>query len=352
MAIGISPCPPFVKPNSVPGVLWDGNTAAWYKHNDPVAGVIKDGANRVSFWLDKMGYSIGPELVNQVAWYTAAYWDTFDANWSQVGNTLSSNGNNGVVQKNGFWAVGSTYKITYTVIVIAGTMEAPFDGVTLSGQSSIVSETKTYYYTPGAVNVRVTSIVFNGTITALSIKQVTGNHLLQATAASQPLWSAANGVLFDGVNDLMKATAFALVQPEMIYLVIRQITWGINRAFCDGNAVANRMVVYQNNASPEIDILIVAPVCPNINLILNTLSIVKVLFNGANSFSQVNLTAQSLGNVGVGDGNGFTLGGRYDGAAANYCNIEVKEIIIRRTADNAATQAAIYNYLKSANAVP
>jgi hypothetical protein len=93
--IGISPCPPFVHPQGAPGILWDGNTVAWYKHNDPVAGVIKDGANRVSFWLDKMNYGIGAELVNQATWYTAAYWNTFDVNWSQNGVQLDSNGANG-----------------------------------------------------------------------------------------------------------------------------------------------------------------------------------------------------------------------------------------------------------------
>lgn len=348
-AIGTSPCPPFNRNSLVPGILYDGNTVAWYKHNDPVAGVIKDGANRVSFWLDKMNYGIGAELVNQAAWYTVAYWDVaFNANWSQAGVTLSSDGNNGFVARNNFWTLGATYKITISITVAGGNITPPFASVLPTALA--LTGTYTYYYTP-SIDVRLwmSSQLFNGTVTALSIKEVTGKHLLQATAASQPLWSAANGVLFDGVNDFMKATAFAFVQPEFIYFVGRHITWTNNDYFYDGDNIPSSGLVQFGLVPSIVNYAGVVGVL-NSNLVLNTFSIIRSLFNGVTSFVQVNKTASVIGNIGASNMNSFTLGA--NGLNADCSNIEVKEIILRKSADNAATQDAIYNYLKNINSVP
>jgi hypothetical protein len=60
---------------------------------------------------------------------------------------------------------------------------------------------------------------------------------------------------------------------------------------------------------------------------------------------QVNATAAVTGNTGVANLGGFTFGGNVGGG--NYGNIEAKEIIIRKIADSAPDQTAIYNYLKT-----
>jgi hypothetical protein len=347
MAIGISPCPPFVKRPGIPGVIYDGNTAAWFDTSSP-QHVVKDGANRVSYLFDKIGYGIGAEMVNQATWYTAAYWDlAFDANWSQVGNTLVSNGNNGITWKNNFWVVGATYKITISVILAGGTLRAPFDGITVPLLIA-ASGTYTYYFTTAAIAIQMQSFVFNGSVTSLSIKQVTGNHLIQATGASQMLWSA-NGVLADGVNDFMKCTAFAYVQPEFIYFVGRQITWTINDYIFDGDN-DNLGCVYQDNATPTIRPYANLPGAAGDNLVLNTFGIVRTLFNNANSSFQINNNAIILSNWGWNNMNGFTLG-KPGNIALQYSNIEVKEILLRRTADNAAVQTSIYNYLSNKYAI-
>jgi len=347
--IGISPCPPFAKPSLIPGVLYDGNTVAWYKHNDPVAGVVKDGANRVSFWLDKMNYGIGAELVNQAAWFTAAYWDNvLDINWSQAGNTLVSNGNSGLASRLLFFTIGKTYKVTFTVNVIAGQFNAPYDGIGGVQFSTVVSGTYTYYYTASATSLIMASVLFNGSVTALSIKEVTGKHLLQTTAASQPLWSAANGVLFDGVNDFMKATAFAFVQPEFIYFVGRQITRTFADSFFDGDGL-NTGRIYQDIPPSNLIAFNGIGSLTNGNLPLNTFGIIRLLFNTPNSIFQINKTAAILGNFGVNDMNNFTIGS--DGAATTNGNIEVKEIILRKSVDNVNTQDSIFNYLQSINGI-
>ena len=344
--IGISPCPPFAKPPGVPGVLYDGNTAAWFKHND-MNTVIKDGADRVSFWLDRYNYAIGAELVNQATWYTgAAYWTgTYDVNWSTVGTTLSSNGNNGTASKPNFFTIGATYKIVISITRVGGTLRV-WDAAAIAA-SLVASGTYTIYFTATAVDFALQSLVFNGTVTALSVKRVTGNHLLQATGASQPLWSAANGILFDGVADFMKCIAFAYIQPEMIYFVGRQATWSNGDTIYDGN-LNDTAELFQATLTPQIYAYAGILSLLNNNLILNTFGIIRNLFNGVNSILQINLSAAIVGNFGASNSGGFTLGSIANGGAG-YSNIEVKEIILRRSADNAATQLQIYNYLKNVN---
>jgi hypothetical protein len=348
MAIGVSPCPPFVKPCGVPGVIFDGNTAAWFDTSSP-QHVVKDGANRVSYLFDKIGYGIGAELVNQATWYTLAYWDlATPPNWSQVGNTLVSDGNSGVLRKTGFLAAGLVYEVRVSVIRNAGTIYPFYDAGTAAPAPINATGNYTYYVLGSLSNIVCNSVLFDGSVTMMSCKQVAGNHLIQLTGASQPLWSA-NGVLFDGVNDFMKCTAFALVQPEFIYFVGRQITWSniINCCTYDGNIV-NSMLLYDTGISPSEDIYAGVGVSNN-TWILNTFMILRSLYNGAASMFRVNNGAAVNGNVGANNAGGFTLGAA--GSNVQWKNMEVKEIILRRTADNAAVQTSIYNYLANKYAI-
>ena len=354
MAIGVSPCPPFTKTPSVPGVLYDGNTVAWFKHND-ARSVIKDGANRVSFWLDRYNYTLGAEMVPQNLWYTLAWWDAGTAaDWSQAGVTLASSGIFGGYQscvRNFFWIAGRTYKITYTIVItFAGTFRAPFANI-IFGETAVVSQTVTYYYTPNGTDLAVAAQGnLIGSLTALSIKQVTGNHLLQATGVAQPLWSAANGILFDGVADFLRCIPFVFIQPEFIYFVGRQITWTGADYIYDGEAAANTGALYQQAFTPELKADAGGASGANNNLALNTFGIIRCLFNGANSLLQINQTVAVIGNFGAANMGGFVLG--INGLSVAWSNIEVKEIILRRSADNAAVQLQIYNYLRNANVIP
>ena len=66
-------------------------------------------------------------------------------------------------------------------------------------------------------------------------KSGNGNDLVQATETNKPTWNS-NGVLFDGVDNFMKAVAFTLIQPEFIYIVFKQVTWTSNARVFDGNS--------------------------------------------------------------------------------------------------------------------
>ena len=321
----------------------DGNTVAWYKHNDPVAGVVINTAPGVNHWLDKFNYALGAEMINQTQWYTPAYWNVFAANWSQVGTTLVSNGSSGNLRKDAFLTVGLTYEYKITVVRNAGTL-AILDGATLFF-SITASGTYTGCLTATAAFFLYSSTNFDGAITLVSLKRISGNHLIQQTTANKPTWSAANGVLFDGVNDFMKTVAFAFVQPEFIYFVGRQITWTNSDYFIDGGS-ADRGLIYQSPAANNLRAY-AGSFSGAISPPANTFIIIRLLFNGANSSFRYNKEIAVAWDCGVRNMDGFTLGASAPGTSPG--NIEVKEIILRRSADNADTQSAIYNYLENIN---
>jgi hypothetical protein len=177
-----------------------------------------------------------------------------------------------------------------------------------------------------------------------------GRNLLQATGANQPIWSLTNGVLFDGVNDYMKTLAFTYIQPEMIYFVGRQVTYQTGDQFIDGNASYSGLIE-QSGVSPGIRSYAGVFLPVSNDLAINTFGIIRCLFNGLNSTFQVNNNTVIVSGGGANTMGGFTLASVGAGTG-QWANIEVKEIILRRTVDNAAIQTSIYNYLKAINAVP
>ncbi len=172
-----------------------------------------------------------------------------------------------------------------------------------------------------------------------------GHDLLQANGADQPLWSA-NGILFDGVSEFMQCGAFAYVQPEMIYIVLKQVTWiNASRVF-DGNLLSY-CALQQYSTTPDLQLYAGTGFTnANSNLAVNTWGIVRVLFNGASSTIQVNKTTITTGNPGDRDSGGFTLGVGGN-IISGFSNIEVKEIILRKVADSESDETVIYNYLKN-----
>lgn len=174
-------------------------------------------------------------------------------------------------------------------------------------------------------------------------KSGNGNDLVQATETNKPTWNS-NGILFDGVDNFMKAAAFTLVQPEFIYIVVKQVTYSANDRFFDGNTT-NKGIVYQAGTTPQIQAYAGASSTNDSNLALDTYGILRVLFNGASSTLQVNGNAQITGNFGAADMGGFYLAANAATGGSQFGNIEVKEVIIRNVADSAQDEGTIYNYL-------
>jgi hypothetical protein len=183
-------------------------------------------------------------------------------------------------------------------------------------------------------------------VSAWNDKLASGRNLLQAGADNiKPVWSI-NGLTFDGVRQYIKAAAFTYNQPELIYIVFKMITWTSSDYIFEGNTHdvgafweyggTNGITGYAGTAY--------AP--SNYDLTLDTFGIVRVSFNGASSFTQVNAGTPVVVNFGAGNMGGFTLGSRSDGAAT-FSNILVKEIILRNITDSSGDQTSIYNYLKA-----
>ncbi len=168
------------------------------------------------------------------------------------------------------------------------------------------------------------------------------NHLPQAIGTNQPLWSS-DGVLFDGVDNFMKAVGFTYGQPEQIYIVLKQVTWTISEFVMDGSAGGQRGILYQRTATPGLMVFAGIDSSLNNNLAIGAFGIIRILFNGASSKFQINETAAITADFGSNDMDGFTLGANF--VPGNYSNIEVKEIILRDIDDTDANEQEIYDYL-------
>ncbi len=167
---------------------------------------------------------------------------------------------------------------------------------------------------------------------------------LKATTTARPTIQADKSVLFDGSANFMKCDAFTLNQPETVYFLIKQITWGNDLRFCDGNSNFT-MLVNQQTATPQISMYATgAQVANNSNLALNTWGVVAAVFNGASSSLQVNNTTATTGYPGAGNAGGFTLGANSDGAGG-WSNIQVKEVILYAAAHTADQRTQVINYL-------
>lgn len=177
-------------------------------------------------------------------------------------------------------------------------------------------------------------------------KLLSGNDLAQVTSGNQPLWTAS-GVAFTIANTTYMRTPIivSLVQPETIYIVFKQVDWGANRYIFDGYN-SNTAYLNQLGTTPDLTLVAGNPAPVNNDMVLDTFGIMRVVINGANSSLQVNLNSADVGNSGTNGSSGFTLGGR---VGSRFSNIVVKEVVLRKVADSAGDQTAIYNYLKTAN---
>lgn len=169
------------------------------------------------------------------------------------------------------------------------------------------------------------------------------NHLLQGQPGKQPVWSST-GVLFNGTSDFLKAT-FTFEQPEFMYLVFKQKTWTSNDRIFDGPSATNSGMIYQVTSSPIIKSYAGSVQLASSDLALDTFGIVRCLFNGAGSRFTVNNNTPETGDSGSTDMGGITLAANQTGGN-NWAHIEVKALVIRKSADSVADSDLIYDYLK------
>jgi len=171
-----------------------------------------------------------------------------------------------------------------------------------------------------------------------------GNDLLQATDTNRPSQEADGSILFDGVDNKLKCASFTLVQPETVYLLIKQVTWTANAYIFDGNT-DTAMAVFLAVVTPEVRAYGGITSAVNGDLAIGSYGVLSVVFNGASSVLQVDNNTPVTGNASTNDMGGFTLGAAGD--ASNFGNIQVKEVAIYNTAHDAATRAKVIAYLSN-----
>jgi hypothetical protein len=161
---------------------------------------------------------------------------------------------------------------------------------------------------------------------------------------NSPTVGSDGSVLFNGTNQYGKTADFTLIQPETIYLLMKQVTWTGADYIFDGNAV-NSGAMRQVSTTPRIDLFAGGQSsADNANLPVDTWGVVTGVINGASSITMVNNTLTSNSGALSGDMSGFTLGARGDGAAS-FGNIQVKEVIVFPAAHDATTRADVIRYL-------
>ena len=158
----------------------------------------------------------------------------------------------------------------------------------------------------------------------------------------QSTWSEIDGFTLNGVDQFLKTETFPYVQPEVVYMVVRQNGWKTGGKILDGFADLT-MVLQQYSVSPSISGYAGSLSPDNTDMPLDTWAIVRVVFNGVNSKIQVNDNPEVTGNFGVRNANGVTIG-RFGEYGSDYASISIKEMIFRKSL---AGEHDIYTYLKT-----
>ena len=233
-----------------------------------------------------------------------------------------------------------------------------FKGAVFSGYSNIVVVLTSY---PSALDdgntVAWHDALVASTLTMNASKQVSqqddltanNNDLVQTSAdAAKPTFPDPNeGLLYNGSAQSMKK-AFAFTQPEFIYAVIKQVTWTLNDVLWDGNSSTERGYLRQTGNTPELSVYAGTASANNGNLPVDTWGIVKICFNGANSWFQIDDTAAISGNYGSHNMNGINTGASY--VPNGWGNLREKIRIMRHNAnvaDEATKTPIIDAYLKA-----
>jgi len=169
-----------------------------------------------------------------------------------------------------------------------------------------------------------------------------GNHLKQAIDANRMTKEADGSVLGNGIDQFLQADTYTLVQPEIIFVLGRHLSWTSDDRWFDGNA-ADSGTLFQRTSTPNLGIFAGAQ-AGNISLALNTTGVVTVVLNGASSSIQLNNNAPVTGNAGTSSMSGFTLGAK-GGGVGGFGNVQYQEVIVCSATLDTATIAQVINYL-------
>ena len=175
------------------------------------------------------------------------------------------------------------------------------------------------------------------------------------TSDNYPSWTAENGVVFDGVNDVLKYMVSGWTTFGSIYAVVKQVSWTNNDVlFGYGGTGATRVsqALTAEGGSPNIHITHSSGSSPAIlDFTLDSWGLLTLEIDGSVPSASLQLNdgtpvTNTLSMV------GFTSAGVILGAIhaapptlQRWGNVAIKAIIFRDQIDTGTTLTAIYNYL-------
>jgi len=132
----------------------------------------------------------------------------------------------------------------------------------------------------------------------------------------------------DGVNDFLRSPAFSLPQPVSRYTVGKHVSWTSGDYLLDGATAANGAALIQTTSTPQLNLNAGSSVAANTGLVLQTISVIAEVFNGAASFLTIARQAATTGDAGAGAPNGVTIGASGAATAANFGNMTISEHLV------------------------
>lgn len=189
----------WISPSTLPASFND------YTGTTPVAvpGTVADSANPVGLALDiragapgTLG-TLGPELVTNGDFSDGTTgWTPESTTISVVSGSLQIDVANGLVYQQFGTVTGKTYRLTFDATFLAsgylhvGTPAAPKNAIDVNLGTTTGSKTFCFVATGTTTQIRwQTSVTAGIRIDNVSVKEVPGNHMLQATSAARPLES-------------------------------------------------------------------------------------------------------------------------------------------------------------------
>lgn len=244
-------------------------------------------------------------------------------------------------------AVGALYY--YRVRCYKGTNYSPYSNV---DSETAISEGEIIIYNDGNTVVwydvmDLTTITKDGAnrVSAWADKLGSGNNLVQANGANQPLWSAGQ-ITGDGVDEWMK-DAFDWVNPVTLYAVIAQRSWTVlDRLFDGAHNSNNTHAIHQSPVSSQLRVRVTTGTTDAYTSFgLNTWVVMtSMVANGAQSIKNNKNAAVTDTDATALNPAGLVLFSKGD-AADQYCNASVAEIICRSGNDSDADRDDIIDYL-------
>lgn len=207
------------------------------------------------------------------------------------------------------------------------------------GQSplTIVSAAKMWAYYRADFGITIDNTDHANGVSAWNDQSANARHVVQATGAKMPTWSATSGpnsqagVTFALANSQTLANVLAQLPtpgagtPLLYWFIFKFTTWGANDTFLSsGRAAAFEGGVFCNVATPQIAQGCTTVANSNGNLALNTFARGQVLFNGGTTdYVKLGPAAAVTGvSAGVSAPDaGFWMGSRADAATTHLSGV-------------------------------